>query len=303
MMRWAGWAFVMVLMLAVCAVAGDRRQNLTDQIESGELTGNDLANAYLQRGFLFQREKQFEHALSDYNQAVAAAPRMNQAYSVRAYLLMRLGRFNDALADAAQVIVLVPASDPQGHLLLGDILAARPDTTGALSACDEALSRDRESRKGYGARGAVLAELGQEDRAMADLDRAIELFRPLPGKVTIENCQRFGAQTTPQCNGQQLDTIDVNSMLALMAVYRSRGTILFKRGDYAQAAHDFREGGYIGDAAVYAALANFAIGQCRDGNDALQANENYNKVESGSVIAAHRDFITKTPCAKEILAE
>lgn len=297
------WVLMTVLVLAACSQAYENREKQSNEIESGKLSGEALAMAYLKRGYTFQRDKQFERALGDYNQAVTSAPQMPLAYSTRAYLLMGLGRFDEALADAAQVIALSPASDTHGHLLRGDILAAKHDYSGAVAAYDEALGRDPKSWLGYGARGAALAELGEEDRALADLDRAVELYRPTPGKATFRDCRRFGAQTTPQCESQELETIDIPSTLAMIRVHRSRGMIFFKRGDYARAAPDLKQGGYAGDTAVYAALADFAVGNCKDGDYSLDLNEGFNKVDRESVIAAHRDFIAKAPCADEVLSD
>lgn len=302
MLRWL-WVVMVILASTDCCEANEIRDSLTDAIESGTLTGEPLATAYLKRGYSFQREKQFENALGDYNQAVTVAPQMSLAYSTRAYLLAALGRFDEALADAGQVIALVPPSDPQGQLLRGDILAAKHDYRGAVHDYDEALRRDPKSWLGYGARGAALTELGDDDRAMADLNHAIELYVPKTGTVTLRDCQRFGAQTTPQCTSQEIQTIDIAGTLGMMRVYRSRGMIFFKRGDYARAAPDLKQGGYTNDTAIYAALASFAIGNCKDAEYSLDLNEGFNKLDRASVIAAHRDFIAKTPCADKVLSD
>jgi tetratricopeptide (TPR) repeat protein len=253
--------------------------------------------AYLKRGFAFQRDKQFEAALADYNQAVAAAPQMPLAYSIRGYLLMFLGRFDQALADSAQIIALSPGTAADGHVLRGAILAAKHDDTGAVAAYDEALARDPKNLFGYAGRGRVLAELGEEDRALADLNRAAELYPHTLHKSTLRHCYRYQAQTTPHCESQVVDTIDIPSTLTMFGVYQTRGRILFDRGDYARAAADLKQAGHDGDTAVKAALASFAIGNCKDGHDSLDDHESYNKVDRASVIAMHRDFIAKTPCA------
>lgn len=299
--RWLA-SVAAVLALAACSpTPGTRhateRESLSEQIGSGALSGESLAMAYLKRGFAFQRDKHFESALADYNQAAAAAPQMALAYNMRGYLLLFLGRFDEALADSAQMIALSPPTEAHGHVLRAAILVAKHDSTGALAAYDEALARDPKSLFAYAGRGKVLADLGEEDRALADFDEAVALYPLALRRSTIRHCYRFGAQTTPHCDSQEFQGTDLPTAVAMVGVHQRRGTIFFERGDYMRAAADLKEGGYDGDTAVKAALASFAIGNCEDGRLSLRNHEAFNKIDRASVIATHRDFIAKTPCA------
>jgi tetratricopeptide (TPR) repeat protein len=295
-------ALCALLLLAACAdydsQYGAARSKLTEEIESGDLSGEALATAYLKRGYTLELDKQYDRALADYNQAVATAPQLADAYSMRAPLLRGLGRFDEALADASQVTALLPSSDPTGYLLRGDILQTKGDYVGAVAAYDEALKRDPKNWLGYGARGVVLAQLGEEDRALVDLDRAIELDPGTLGKQTSRSCYTYGAQTTPHCN--TYDT-DVPTFFIMMGVHRSRGMILYKRGDYVRAADDLMRAGTDKDTYIYGALASFAVGKCKEGHYSLHLLEDDTDIDKDSVIAANRDFIAKTPCAADVL--
>lgn len=294
-----------VLALAACSPDYDSRYataryNLSNDIESGKLSGEQLAMAYLKRGYTLQLDKQYERALADYDKAVATAPQLVLAYSTRAPLLTALGRFDQAMADASEVIALSPADDDTGYILRGDALAAKRDYHGAVEAYDEALTRNPKNWLGYGARGSALAQLGEEDRALADFDRAVALDPGTLGKTTTRECYRYQAQTTANCTSHQ---VEISTALLMTDVYRSRGMILYKRGDYTRAADDLLRAGYDRDTAVYAALASFAAGKCKEGHYSLHLNEDFNDVDKETVVAAHRDFIAKTPCADSVLKD
>lgn len=296
---------VLAAALALAACSGDydsqyatTRHNLSNDIESGTLSGEQLAMAYLKRGYTLQLDGQKDRALADYDKAVATAPRMALAYSMRAQLLTALGRFDPAMEDAAQVIALSPADD-DGHLLRGDILAAKHDYGGAVEAYGEALARDPKNWLGYGARGSALVQLGEEDRALADLDRAIALDPGTLGKTTQRECVRYQAQTTANCTSRE---VDISTEMIMSGVYRDRGMIFYRRGDYARAADDLQHAGFAGgDTMLPLALARLAAGKCDEGRYTLRLYGRAHDLDQ--TIAANRDFIAKTPCAEKVLED
>jgi tetratricopeptide (TPR) repeat protein len=296
--RWLA-SVAAVLALAACGDGGHystARYNLSNEIESGTLSGEPLAMAYLKRGYTQQLDRRYEAALADYDRAVAAAPQLVLAYETRARLLMGLGRFDQALADVAQMIALSPPDNADGHLLRGDILVAKHDYAGALSAYDEALARDQKNWIGYGGRGTVLAELGEDDRALLDLDRAVELDPGTLGKQTIRSCIRTQAQTTPNCKSSE---VDISTQAIMGRVYRSRGMIRFKRADYTGAAADLDRSSLDAnaDTHLHSALAHAALGECREAHYRFNYYERATDTDRDAITAAHRDFMAKTPCA------
>jgi hypothetical protein len=142
----------------------------------------------------------------------------------------------------------------------------------------------------------VLAQLGEDDRALLDLDRAVELDPGTLGKQTIRNCIRTQAQTTPNCKSREAD---ISTEAIMSRVYRSRGMIRFKRADYAGAAADLDRSWLDGngDALPHAALAHYALGDCQQAHYSFNHYERITDTDRDAAIAAHRDFIAKTPCA------
>src|SRR5882724_1963947 len=303
------WWRVLAVALAVAACSPDydsryttARNNLSSEIESGKLSGEQLATAYLKRGYTLELDGQKDRALADYDKAVATSPRLVLAYQTRAPLLTTLGRLEQAMDDASQVIALSSADDASGYLLRGDVLTAKSDYAGAVEAYNEALTRDPKNWLGYGARGSALAQLGEEDRALADLNRAVALDPGTLGKTATRECYRFQAQTTPNCTTHE---VDISTAMLMSRVYLDRGMILFKRGDYARAADDLRRGGFAADreTLLYQALADFGAGKCEDGRYSLRLYQRSHDVDTETLVAAHRDFIAKTPCADSVLKE
>jgi tetratricopeptide (TPR) repeat protein len=305
MRRW--WrVLAAALALAACSDYDSRygkvRNDLSSEIESGTLSGEQLAMAYLKRGYTLELDGQRDRALADYDKAIATAPRLILAYQTRAPLLTKLGRYDQAMDDASQVIALSPANDDSGYLLRGDALAAKHDYAGAVDAYSEALTRDPKNWLGYGARGEALAQLGQDDRALADLDRAVALDPGTMGKTTTRECYRFQAQTTPNCTTHE---VGISTEFLMSRVYLDRGMILFKRGDYARAADDLKRSSFAADkeTMLYQALADFGAGKCDDGRYSLRLYQRSHDVDTETLVAAHRDFIAKTPCADSVLKQ
>lgn len=297
-------ALLLACALAACtpeydARYGAVRSDLSDQIESGKLQGDALAMALLKRGYTLQLDKLFDRALADYDAAVAAAPELALAYATRAQLLADQGRADAAMADADRAVELAPG-DVDNRLLRGRLRAAKGDTAGAIADSDEIVTRLPQEYRGYVSRGLALAATGQEDRALADFDRAVALVPKTIKSAGYRECVRFQAQTTPNCR-----TVDVEMSgdVLLGPVYEARGRIYYARGDYKRAAPDLEHTGFDGELPVMSALAHFAAGNCKAGHYKLHLYDDFKGVDPDSVIAAHRDFIGKTPCAADVLSE
>ncbi len=107
---------------------------LLDQaILSGELRGEDLAQAYNNRGNIHGMMKQPKLSLQDLNQALMLDPNYASAYYNRAITNQDLGRFEAAIADYDEVLRLIPDSVTTlffrgvTHERLGDRRAAERD--------------------------------------------------------------------------------------------------------------------------------------------------------------------------------
>ena len=85
-----------------CAEADDAATKITacsDVIESGKLSGPDLAWVFSNRGLGYRRAGALQKAMEDYNEAIRLNPDYADAYGNRAYALDLLGKPEEAIAD------------------------------------------------------------------------------------------------------------------------------------------------------------------------------------------------------------
>ena len=130
--------FTLAACTPVATVQVDR--DLSRSIDSGGLSGNALAAAYVDRGTVRLLNDNVEGAVADYDAAIVAAPGYAAAYVWR-----------------------------------GQALDAEGEDRRANEDFDRAVALDPQAWQAYGARGLMLARSGEPDRALSDLARAIEL--------------------------------------------------------------------------------------------------------------------------------
>jgi len=112
----------------------------TRAIMSGELTGDELIGAYINRGVAFRNLGEYQRAISDYSAALKYAPDDAMIYANRANARRELGELKKALGDA-----------------------------------DRAIAIDNTRPASFYTRGAVLEAAGQYDNARKDYMMAVSL--------------------------------------------------------------------------------------------------------------------------------
>src|SRR5262249_21743508 len=90
------------------AAAVDKMAACTQAINSGRLSGVDLAAAYFHRGNAWADRKQFELAIADYDAALGITPRSAEALNNRGSAWRASGDGNRALADFTRAIEINP---------------------------------------------------------------------------------------------------------------------------------------------------------------------------------------------------
>jgi lipoprotein NlpI len=93
-------------------------KKVTETIDSGKLTGKDLAEAHCLRSNGYTDLGQFDEALKDANQALKLAPNHGKLFLCRAVIYFDKGDFRKAVADYSTAIVL-GETDPRNFYLRG----------------------------------------------------------------------------------------------------------------------------------------------------------------------------------------
>jgi tetratricopeptide (TPR) repeat protein len=131
-------------------------------------------------------------AVADLNEAIRLKPDWARAFDERGRILLDLGRqkgdshleqLTRAIADFDEVLRLAAANtglysdDEIGRIFTdrGLARAIKGDHAGAVADFDRTLRRNPQSLPGLVARGLSLANLGETERARADLRRSVEL--------------------------------------------------------------------------------------------------------------------------------
>ena len=268
----------LVLILLLFAVAActpaqtvqvDR--DLSSRIGSGELTGEQLAAAYVDRGTLRLLNDDVDAAITDYNAAAVADPGHVAAYVWRGQAWDAKGEDDRALDDFGRAIALDPAA-----------------------------------WQAYGARGLMLARNGAPDRALSDLGRAIELGRGHEKEFLIQHTSITSVQTQNARGAPDVGPVRAEFTLRsdhyLSYIHAVRGGLLLDRSRYDEALIDLDEAVRLNPQSPRAlwnlGLVELAIGRCAEGVRDLQAAEALTLGSRPAYMSIERNraFVAKTRC-------
>ncbi|NDH68336.1 MAG: tetratricopeptide repeat protein [Gammaproteobacteria bacterium] len=129
---------------------------------------------YLNQGQLFEKNKNWQMALSSYGKAIDLKPGCAEAYFNCAVALKELKRFDEALASYDRAIEL-EASYSVAYSNRGVVLSELKRFDEALASYNKAIELKSDYAEAYSNRGNVLNELKLFDEALASYDKAIQL--------------------------------------------------------------------------------------------------------------------------------
>jgi tetratricopeptide (TPR) repeat protein len=155
-------------------------------------SARDLAKAAFQRatslnpnswqgqlllGDIYRQRKDWEAAISHYNAAAQLKPTSAAAYLGLATLSWENGSYDQAIVSLRKVLELDP-ENPQANLELGDIDVRSHRFDEALPSLQKSLAHDtHHSLLVHADLGRSYAELGQVDKAIAELTQAASMDR------------------------------------------------------------------------------------------------------------------------------
>ena len=266
--------FLLLFTVAACTPVGTVQvdRDLSRRIDSGQLTGDALAAAFVDRGTLRLLNDDIDAAIADYDAAVAAAPGHVAAYVWR-------GQARDAKGEDGR----------------------------AIEDFDHALALDPQAWQAYGARGLMLARNGEPDRALSDLGRAIELGKNHEKEFLIQHAsvtpmQIQNSKGAPDFVAARAEfTLRADSYLSYIRAVR--GGLLLDRGRYDEALLDLDEAARLNPQSPRArwnlGLAQLAIGRCAEGVAELRAASALTLGSPPAYMSVERNraFVAKTTCS------
>ena len=161
---------------------GDRRAAFADYGAAIRLQA-DNADAYLNRALLSLDDNRLDQAISDLTRVLELRPKDVAASANRGLAYA----WKDDPDKAKQGFAVARAADPSNPVLLrGEALLADDagDLDTALKRLDDQLTRDPNDMWSLNMRAKVFRQLGDTNKAQADLDRLRQLRKQVPSTVS-----------------------------------------------------------------------------------------------------------------------
>ena len=207
----------------------------TSAIDSNELSVDDRAGAYLDRGAVRSRLRLYKLALADFDESLRLKTTPHALLN-RGGVYDSLGYFNRAIEDYDRAIHLVPRLWA-AYYNRGNAYAHAKRHELAIKDYDKAIDLYPEFSRTYVNRGHEYSALGHDDLALTDYRNAI--------RVDPNDYSAFIGRGTLYLNNRQYDLAIRNFTKAIRIVPRSddfyslRGRAYARAGEFANAADDF----------------------------------------------------------------
>lgn len=144
----------------------------TRAIGSGQLSQENLATSYYNRGYEYRAKEEYDAAIADFNQALKLSPNMTQAYNNRAVALYDKGEYDESIADYNAALRLDP-KHLNAFYGLGNAYKSKGEYDKAIDNYAQALTINPNLSGAFINRGTVYTATGQYDKASADFRDAL----------------------------------------------------------------------------------------------------------------------------------
>lgn len=148
-------------------------KHCTAAIDSGKISGGNLAQLYVNRSSEWTGKGNYDQAITDATAALKISPGMHQAHHQRGVAWANKGDFDRAIADFDAALLLKP-NDPVVHHARAVEYAVKGDYPRAIADFDAALRLDPKSDDMQFARGRTLFYMSEHARAVNDIEAAFK---------------------------------------------------------------------------------------------------------------------------------
>jgi Tfp pilus assembly protein PilF len=133
------------------------------------------AVAYFNRGDIYRNVGDYDHAISDFSQAITLDPKYALAYDHRGLAYLGKHEYDRSMADFEKEIKLDPGYGPT-YNNRGLVYEAMGDEVRAFAGFDQAIRLNPDhAGAAYTNRGRVYEGRGDHDHAIADFDKSINI--------------------------------------------------------------------------------------------------------------------------------
>lgn len=216
------------------AAAGARAAACTALIESGELSGEDRAAIFANRGAARAEAGEVTPALRDFNTALEGDENAALALRGKARILIESGQL-DAADPLVQRLIESGEFPADAHYLAGAIAQQRSDFTAASEAYGRAIEADGRYAMAYANRAAIKQTHEDHAGALADYDMALaidaRLAPALAGRCWTRVLMRDGDLEAARVDADAAAGADPRNVQAQLC----RGLLQLRAGEWANA--------------------------------------------------------------------
>jgi tetratricopeptide (TPR) repeat protein len=173
---------------------GNKQEAINDYTQAIALDPRDV-DAYFNRGLAYYELGNQQQALKDYSQAIALNPKYTSPYINRGSLLHSMGDNEGAIKDYTQAITIDP-KDVTAYLDRGNAHNSLKNIQEAIKDYTQVIAIDPTEVWAYLGRGINLANWGDKQGAIEDLQKAADLFKQQNNMVwyakTLQVLQKLG---------------------------------------------------------------------------------------------------------------
>ena len=143
-------------------------------IQSGQVKGAELAMAFNNRGIAYSNKGDYDHAISDFTEAIRLKPDFEMAYDNRALAYIDHADYDHAIQDMNAAIKL-NAKDADAYYLRATAYYKNQDAFHGIQDYTQAIQLNPKYFEAYYFRGYAYYEYGHFDEAIQDFSAAIKI--------------------------------------------------------------------------------------------------------------------------------
>jgi lipoprotein NlpI len=223
----------------------------TNVILLGRFRGENLAQAYNNRGSAYANDGAYDRAIKDFNRAIAADPKYVAAFNNRGLTYRRKGEFDRAIRDFTLAIKL-DSKDAFAFNNRGLAYASKGQNDRAIHDYNQAIGLQPNFAFAFNNRGLAYANSGQYDRAIQDYTQAINLDPK--GAVVFNNRGLANASKGQYDHAIQDYTQAIKLNPNFAYAFQGRGRVNFYLRRMPQALADFNQAIELVPTDAYTAL-------------------------------------------------
>jgi tetratricopeptide (TPR) repeat protein len=144
------------------------------------------AEGYVARGYVYASRGDHERALADLDYAIKLDPQNTAAYAIRGMKRVEMGNHQAAIADLNYAIKLEPA-EADHYYYRGMAYAALKDIKSATADFDQVVRSNPKRTDVYMQRAMLYDDQGNTGRAIAELEKALQMTTEPYERTQIED--------------------------------------------------------------------------------------------------------------------